>query len=164
MLSSKLESLFHASSTHILSKVLIARCLNRAEQAQAGMVAMKREVVKIEKQIEGLLDRIVDASLPSVISAYEKRLAKLEREKLVTQEKLEKGPKPAHSFDELFELTCTFLANPWKLWESGQLTLQRTVLKLAFSEKITYSRKTGLRTPQTTLPFKVLEGLAGHKM
>ncbi len=118
---------------------------------------------KIEKQIDGLLDRIVDASMPSVVSAYEKRLARLEQDKLVTQEKLGKTAEPNHSFDQLFELACAFLANPWKLWESGQLTLQRTVLKLAFAERITYCRKTGLRTPETTLPFKVLAGVSGQK-
>ena len=135
----------------------------RSAQAQAGLTALKRDVTKIEKQIDGLLDRIVEASLPSVITAYEKRLAKLEREKLVTQEKLAKKAEPAHSFDQLFELACQFLANPWKLWASGQFTLQRTVLKLAFAERIAYCRKTGLRTPETTLPFKVLEGLDGQK-
>ncbi len=124
---------------------------------------MKREVTKIEKQIDGLLDRIVEASLPSVVWAYEKRLAKLEREKLLTQGKLAKRAEPAHGFDQLFELACAFLANPWKLWESEQLTLQRTVLKLAFAERITYCRKTGLRTPETTLLFKVLGGFSGRK-
>ncbi|NDW47482.1 recombinase [Ruegeria sp. PrR005] len=133
----------------------------RAEQAQAGMVSLKREVTKIEKQIDGLLHRIVEASMPSVISAYEKRLARLEQDKLVAQEKLGKTAEPSHSFDQLFELACAFLASPWKLWESGQLTLQRTVLKLAFAERITYCRKTGLRTPETTLPFKVLGGAEG---
>ncbi len=135
----------------------------RTAQAQAGLTALKRDVTKIERQIEGLLDRIIEASLPSVITAYEKRLAKLEREKLVSQEKLSKRAEPAHSFDHLFELACQFLANPWKLWDSGQLTLQRTVLKLAFAERIAYCRKTGLRTPQTTLPFKVLAGVQGQK-
>ncbi len=105
----------------------------RIEQAQAGTVSLKREVTKIEKQIEGLPDRFVDTGLPSVITAYEKRLATLEREKLVTQEKLGKRAEPTLGFDQLFELACAFLANPWKLWESGQLTLQRTVLKLAFA-------------------------------
>lgn len=55
------------------------------------------------------------------------------------------------------------LSSPWNLWNSGQLTLQRTVLKLAFAERITYCRKTGLRTPETTLPFKVLRGFDGQQ-
>ncbi len=135
----------------------------RAEQAQAGMISLKRQVTKIEKQIDGLLDRIVDASMPSVVSAYEKRLARLEQDKLIGQEKLGKTAESTHSFEQLFEFACAFLASPWKLWKSGQLTLQRTVLKLAFAERITYCRKTGLRTPETTLPFKVLGRCASHK-
>ena len=134
----------------------------RAEQAQAGLVSLKREVKQIEKQIDSLLDRIVDTTIPSVAAAYEKRLARLEQDKLVAQEKLGKTAQPSHSFEQLFELACAFLANPWKLWESGQLTLQRTVLKLTFVERISYCRKTGLRTPKTTLPFKVLEGFTSR--
>ncbi len=134
----------------------------RMTQAQAGVTSLKRDIAKIEKQIDGLLDRIVDATIPSVVAAYEKRLAKLETEKLVAEEKLAKGIHPKHSFDELFELACQFLASPWKLWESGHLTLRRTVLKLAFTDRISYDRKTGLRTPETTLPFKVLGGFSGQ--
>jgi len=81
---------------------------------------------------------------PRVIAAYEKRLSKLETDKLVLAEKQQNGVKSAHSFDDLFELATSFLANPWKLWESGQLTLKRTVLKLAFSERIAYCRNEGL--------------------
>ncbi len=135
----------------------------RLAQAQAGVTSLKRDIAKIEKQIDGLPDRIVEASVPSVVPAYEKRLAKLETEKLVAEEKLAKGVQPEHSFDELFELARQFLASPWKLWESGHLTLRRIVLKLAFSDRISYNRKAGLRTPKTTLPFKVLGGFSGQK-
>lgn len=93
----------------------------RAEQAQAGMVSLKREVTKIEKQFEGLLDRIVDACMPSVISTYEKRLVRLEQDEFVAQEKLGKTDELTHSFGQLFELACAFLASHWKLWESDQL-------------------------------------------
>lgn len=136
----------------------------RAEQAHAGMVSLKREVTKIEKQIDGLQNWIVEANLPSVVSAYEKRLARLEQDKLFAQGKLGKTAEPAHSFEQLFELACAFLGSHDKLWESGQLTLQRTVLKLAFAERITYCRETGLRTPKTTLPFTLLGGGDGSEM
>lgn len=131
----------------------------RMAQAETMLHGLKREAVQVDKKIENLLDRIVDTENPRVITAYEKRLSKLETDKLVLAEKQQNGVKPAHSFDDLFELATNFLANPWKLWESGQLTLKRTVLRLAFSERIAYCRNEGLRTPKTTLPFKVLEGL-----
>ncbi len=130
----------------------------RMAQAEGMIQGLKREAVQVDKKIESLLDRIVETENPRVIAAYEKRLSKLETDKLVLAEKQQNGVKPAHSFDDLFELATSFLANPWKLWESGQLTLKRTVLRLAFSERIAYCRNQGLRTPKTTLPFKVLEG------
>ncbi len=109
-------------------------------------------------QIEGMLDRIVTTKSESVISAYEKRIEKLEREKMVMSEKLENNAKPVHSFAEMFELSLKFIANPWNIWASGQLSLKRTVQKLAFSERIAYSRKTGLRTPQVSVPFEFFGG------
>jgi len=90
----------------------------------------------LDKQIEGLLDRIVTAQNTSVIVAYEKRIENLGHEKAVLAEKLDQKAKPAHSFTDMFELSLDFIANPWKLWASGQLALQRTVLRLAFADKI----------------------------
>jgi site-specific DNA recombinase len=49
-----------------------------------------------------------------------------------------------------------FLANPCKLWASGHLEARRTVLKLAFTDRLAYARGTGLRTGDLSLPFKLL--------
>ena len=135
----------------------------RGKQMQAAVASVKRDLAKLDKQIDGLLDRIVDAESPAVIKAYEKRLAQFERDKIALQEKQASGLPAQAKFDELFELASTFLANPWKLWDSGNLTLRRTVLKLSFAERIAYCRKTGLRAPKTTLPFKVLGDIINQK-
>jgi len=136
----------------------------RQAQADALLDSLRAESTKVDQQIEGLLDRVVDASTPSVITAYEKRIAALEQRKLLITEKLEIRVRPAHSFEELFELAFGFLRNPCKIWDSGQLTLQKMVLRLAFSEPISYCRNSGLRTPNLSLPFKMLTGLETGKM
>ena len=133
--------------------------MQRQQQAAVQKEAMRRDILTIESQIEGLLDRIVDAQMPSVISAYEKRIDALEKEKLLMTEKLEKEARPAHTFEDLFELAFGFLKNPCKLWDSGQLSLQRLVLRLVFSERISYCRDQGIRTTDLSLPFKMLTGL-----
>ncbi|MGI9449713.1 MAG: recombinase family protein, partial [Geminicoccaceae bacterium] len=74
-------------------------------------------------------------------------------------ERLQNHAAPCHSFEDLFELAFDFLRNPWKLWNSGQLSLKRTVLRLAFCERVAYCREEGLRTPKMALPFKLLTGL-----
>ena len=67
---------------------------------------------KLDSEAAKLLDRIVDASSDSVVKAYEQRIAKLEREKLVWQEKSAKLGKPKHTFGEMLEHTLRVLANP----------------------------------------------------
>ena len=131
----------------------------RASQTESHAKTIKKDIRVLEKQIEALLDRVVEASNTSIIQAYEKRLSKLEKDKQVLAEKLEKGSKPARGFDEMFELALRFLSNPWNLWKSDDLHHKRLVLRLAFSERIRYCRSQGLRTPKMTLPFNMLGGL-----
>ncbi|WP_107497004.1 hypothetical protein [Thalassobius sp. I31.1] len=132
----------------------------RAGQMEADKRLIRTERNRLAKQIEGLLDRVVDADSPTLITAYEKRIEKMEREKLILEEKLQNKGKPLHTFEQMFEHALQFLSNPWKLWKSGNLIAQRTALRLAFAEQITFARNEGLRTPKTTLPFKVLEGFS----
>ena len=99
-----------------------------------------------------------------ICEAYETRIDKLERKKLICQEKAGKTHQPKHSFEEMFELSIQFLSNPHKLWGSGKFNLQRTVLKLVFFDRLTYDRNEGFRTPKTALPFKVLGGFLVTKI
>ena len=109
------------------------------------------------------MDRIVEATVPSAISRYEQRIAQLEKEKLLMQESIYSTPQQGR-FEELFEHAMNFLSNPYKLWAFGEFSHKRTVLKLAFSDRLTYNRKTGLRTPKIALPFKVFEGFHDNNL
>ena len=40
------------------------------------------------------------------------------------------------------------------------ITIKRSVLRMVFARPLGFSRKTGLRTPETTLPFKALRFLS----
>ena len=73
---------------------------------------------------------------PRVIQAYEGKIADLEHSRLRLREQMANRAAPNGSFEEKLEPALQFLANPWKLWETGQSTLQRVVLRLAFSERI----------------------------
>ena len=122
--------------------------------------SLKAQAAKIEKQIAQVLDRILDASSTEVASIYEKRMAKLEREKINLIARAKETSATRATFDEMFELALDFLVNPCKIWDSGDVALRRCVLRLAFSEKITYSREQGLRTPEISMPFKALGGIS----
>jgi site-specific DNA recombinase len=135
----------------------------RLARASHAAKLLKTNVAQIEKQIDQLLDRIVDASNTSVVAAYEKRIAKLEREKLLAEEKLTKAGKPKHTFEESFEHAMASLSSPWKIWANSDLIGKKTVLRLAFLQPLTYCRNQGLRTPNLAFPFKALSEICSGK-
>lgn len=136
----------------------------RRGQAAEIMRSGKRQIEAVEKQVETLLSRIMDASNPTVIRSYESKISELERSKLVFAERLASQVEPKGKFEDQLEPALTFLANPWKLWQTGNIALRRTVLKLAFAERIEYCRKQGPRTPKIALPFKALVGEIGRQV
>ena len=136
----------------------------RRTQAAEIIRSGQRQIAAAEKQIETLLTRIMDASNPTVIRSYEKKIGELERGKVVLAEQIANQAEPKGKFEEQLEPALAFLANPWKLWQTGNINLRRTVLKLAFADRISYCRKEGPRTPQIALPFKALDAATDRRV
>ena len=132
----------------------------RLAQSNAVKAELNREIAASDKQLDALLDRIVEANNATVIAAYEKKIAKLEQHKLVLAEKVAKKTTKKRTPEQLFELAVQFLSNPWNIWSNGDLTLKKTVLRLVFKAPLTYDRQTGLRTPQTSVIFRFLDDLS----
>ncbi|WP_159075178.1 zinc ribbon domain-containing protein [Celeribacter baekdonensis] len=128
----------------------------RRDQAQDILNAAKRRITTIDKEIATLLDRIMAASNHIVIQSYETKIGELEQQKALMAETLHSQPQKPDSFEDKLEPVLTFLANPWKLWETGHIHARRLVAKLAFADRVAYDRKLGARTPEIALPFKAL--------
>ncbi len=127
--------------------------------AQKEGVSMKVEVRTIERKVDQFLDRIIGSHNSTAITRYEDEITKLEEQKITLNEKIKNCGRPLKSFDESFRTAMNFLASPCFLWSSDRLEDKRTVLRLVFAEKLPYQRNEGFRTAQTSLPFRVLEGL-----
>ena len=121
---------------------------------------LQTELIALEKQIEQFLDRLVDADGDSVIKAYERRIKKLENQKIVLKEKIESSGRPLTTFDDSLRTAIELLANPWKLWESGELEHRRMVLKPAFGQPLAYVRNEGFRTANFAWPFRAFSQFA----
>lgn len=142
-----------------LIKALFKSAWDQRKQQAAQIIKSAEEQLKaIEKQSEALLDRIIEASNPSVIATYEKKIATLERNKLKLEEQMALRAVPDMTFEEKLELALQFFASPWKIWESGGINLRRAVLRMAFKDRLAYQRNQGARTPELSLPFKALMG------
>ncbi len=111
-----------------------------------------------------MLERVLGATNATVIGTYEKKIGDLEKEKARLGDMLDQQGEPGGSFEEKLEPVLAFLANPWKLWETGQTNLRRLVLKLTFPGRIHYCRNKGARTPEIALPFKLLEGFPDQRV
>ena len=94
------------------------------------------QIKEIDRQIEALLNRIVDATSDSLGNAYEAKVEKLEKQKLVLIDQAAHTVPPKGRFDDFIEHTMTFLSSPWNIYENGNIALRRTVLKLAFEEPL----------------------------
>jgi site-specific DNA recombinase len=126
--------------------------------------ALKAELGKVSQQVEQFLDRIADVTVPSVIAAYEMRIKALEERQIFLAEKIASTGRPVRSFDETLRTAFDFLASPCQLWASERLEDKRTVLKLAFADRLAYVRNEGFRTPNFSLPFKALGHFEGQEM
>ncbi len=132
----------------------------RLAEAHKVKDALSKQLADAEKQIESLLDRLVEASSATVVGAYEARIDKLEREKLVLSERLENTVPPSGRLEECMELALRFLSNPWNIYKNGDFVLRQTVLRLAFLKPLRYDQNGMYGTPEFAFPFKALAGIS----
>ena len=133
----------------------------RSAQAHAARDEWKRQFKDAEKQVEGLIDRLVDTENRTVAKKLEERIDALERQKLVLAEKATKELPTKARLEDCMELTLRFLSSPWNIYKNGTHAVQQTVLRLAFAEPLRYCRNNGYGTIKTAFPFKVLGDLTG---
>ncbi len=136
---------------------------HREASQQVRRKTLAQESNDTERKIEQLLDRIVDADSPLVIKALEKRINDLQSNKLLIEEKLSQCGRPVRPYDEMYRTSLQFLKKPHEIWANGRFEDKRAVLKLTFTDRLTYVPKQGYRTPDLSLPFRVLGDSFGHE-
>ena len=112
--------------------------------------------IKIEQQTDKLLERIVDVESQTVLGALEKRVTALETDMVALREKIVQTGRPMRPFAEALRTALNFLVNPCRLWESDQLEDRRALLKLAFTDRLAYTRGEGFQTLKKSMPFMAL--------
>ena len=130
----------------------------RMELAQAERDEWRRQAEAADTSLLELIDRMAETKNAAVIKAIESKIEKLEREKMLLVEKASEPLPNAGKFEESIELSLRFLSRPWDIYKNGSYAVRQTVLRLAFSDPLTYTPEGVYGTPKTTLPFKVLAG------
>ncbi|CAN7759299.1 recombinase family protein [Ensifer adhaerens] len=136
---------------------------HRLAQAQSQINGMKAELVSLDREVGTYLQRIVQTAVPSVVSAYENQIGKLEERKVLVREQIVSAGRPRSTLEDTVRTALGFLANPWNLWKTELPENRRTVMKLTFSQRLAYRKNEGFRTANLTLPFNMLGGILGSE-
>ena len=110
----------------------------------------------MDKQLDGLPDRIVEIDNPTVIAADETKIAKLEQDKLMLTDKLDQKTQSKLSLEDIFKISALVLTSHWTIWGKGGLTFKKTMLRTSFKAPLAYSKENGFRIPQTSIIFRFL--------
>ena len=117
---------------------------------------MRKEVQQLERQAEKAVDLLVESDGEFLTKSLEKRLQKLERSKVVLEEKIKSCGRSLPTFEEGARTAIQHLGNPCNLWDSERLEDKRLAVKLAFSERPRYTREKGFLETDFSLPIKLL--------
>ncbi|WBU62756.1 hypothetical protein [Paracoccus aerodenitrificans] len=107
---------------------------------------LQSQIKKVDREIESLLDRIVDATNASVVRAYEARIKKLERQKIVLAEWVETAVQHKGWLKDCIAIPLNFLSNLWNIYKNGDFVMRQMVLRLVFVEPLICGQNRAYRT------------------
>jgi site-specific DNA recombinase len=95
---------------HMASEMFKELWEDRARLASQEAQAMKAQVPVLEQRMEKLLNRLVETDNRTAIQRYETEISRLESEKIILKEKIEKCGRPTSPFEDCFRTSMTFLS------------------------------------------------------
>ena len=113
----------------------------RTQQAELLKKDIAKKLKAVAAQSNKLMSRLIETDTPTGVTGYDTKLAKLEAHRLLLAEQVAQIAAPAHRFEEQLELSPTFLANPYKAWETATYTLRRTILELVLIPPLSTTTK-----------------------
>ncbi len=136
----------------------------RGEWARKEISKLRMRLVQIDTESSNVLDRAARTQNDILVTAYETKVTELQSEKAKIEAEIDRMSFPDRSFDEMFELAMKFISSPYNIWEKTSCSVKRVVLRMVFASPMAYSRNEGVRTPETTLPFKALDYFRGANL
>lgn len=151
------------TAVRILHDMLQQLCEAYARGSEAQRVEFLAQAKELEKETDALLQRVVRASSPTLVEAYEERIEELQKEKMVLEEKASQSTILQLPFERVFEHSLDFLFSLKNCWNSGGLELRRLVLRLTFSDHLKYRRGEDFEHPEPSIIFKIMKHVQAVK-
>lgn len=149
--------------TKVMDKMFKQLWNHREKSEKQRFKLIQQQSTALNKDIDRLVDKLVETSSERASQAIERKLEKLEDKKRLLDEKMAQNTPKKGSEMKNYRTALAFIYNPLILWQKGNLEIRNTMLKLLFTEPITYERNIGYRTTNLSLPFKHLRHLKMEK-
>lgn len=112
-------------------------------------VNIQKEIRDIEKTINQLEDRIMSTNDSKVIGLYERRLREnLDRKQSLESRLAGEQISVGYNLSDLFEDTKDLLESPCNIWTESDIEKKRLLVRVLFSDKISYWKISGLWTSE----------------
>ncbi len=119
---------------------------------------LKKEVSKLNAEIEMYVKRIGKTTSETVVQAYEGKIEELSNRKLLLEEKLSKPVQQSTiNFETAVAEVFGYIKNPYEIWTNGIFEDKRLVLRMVFQQCPTYNEKTGVETASLSLPVMLFQ-------
>ena len=110
----------------------------------------EQKIADVDTDIKSCIDKIMITNSPIVIRELENKVEKLEEQKLRLGES-DQNKEKNYDFDDALHRVLSFLSEPLKRWNEGDLRQKRLVLRMMFDESLIYNRDEGFYTSQKDL-------------
>lgn len=133
--------------------------LDQWNKKQGDVAALRqqrqRKLDAITEEIQKYLTTLSHCQNATVIQAIEEKIDDLEARKLRLGGPIEKPEKGDYDFQTALDLALDFLKKPMLMWQTGDLSQRRLVLRLVFTAPLVYDGKTGFQTACFSPPIAI---------
>jgi DNA invertase Pin-like site-specific DNA recombinase len=141
----------------VVRRAMLRLWEERTQDFRGLIEKQQRELDGIESAIKKYCEKLLEADSKVVIKAYEDKIEELNTRKLRLGSRIEADTSRLDQFDfgTALGTVLDFVKDPFRMWKSGKLELQRIVLRLVFEEPLVYRREKGFGTASLSLPLAI---------
>jgi len=140
-------------------KVVRAELLKQWNDRMLNVEAVRKERQRkldvIQKEINDYLSVLKGCSNSLVIKKIEENIEAAEAKRMRLGEKIEIKNQKHYDFETALNRVFDFIKNPYAMWQQGDLSQKRLVLRLVFDKELTYDRDSKFGTASFSLPINI---------
>ncbi len=118
----------------------------------------------LQKQIDGFMGRIANATNEQVIKAYENQVEKLMQEKTELETGFKPNPYTESQFGTALNKVFNVIQNPLLQWKTDNITDKETVLNMYFNGKLNYDLNYGFGTSTLAPEINLIKDFGAQKV